>query len=35
MGNVCWYFDVGFTVYDIDKEAWVGPILDALIPPTN
>ena len=30
-----WYFDQGFTVYDIDKQAWVEPIKNALIPPAN
>jgi len=30
-----WYFDGGFTVYDIDRQAWVKPIKDALIPPVN
>ena len=28
-----WQFDKDFIVYDIAKDAWVEPILDALIPP--
>lgn len=28
-----WQFDSDFIVYDIDKEQWVQPIRDALIPP--
>jgi endoglucanase len=27
-----WYFDGGFTVYDIDHGKWVEPILNALVP---
>ncbi len=27
-----WQFDSDFIVYDIDKDEWVKPILDALIP---
>ena len=30
-----WQFDKDFIVYDISKEAWVEPILHALIPPKN
>ena len=30
-----WQFDKDFIVYDIDKEAWVEPILNALIPPAG
>jgi len=30
-----WQFDHDFIVYDIDKEAWVEPILHALIPPSD
>jgi endoglucanase len=28
-----WQFDGDFIVYDIPKEHWVKPILNALIPP--
>ncbi|MGC9952970.1 MAG: cellulase family glycosylhydrolase [Rhizomicrobium sp.] len=28
-----WQFDNNFNVYDIDKDAWIEPILNALIPP--
>ena len=28
-----WQFDPDFTAYDFAKEAWVEPILHALIPP--
>lgn len=28
-----WQFDSDFVVYDIDKDAWVKPIHDALVPP--
>ncbi len=30
-----WQFDKDFVVYDIDKDAWVEPILHALIPPAG
>jgi len=30
-----WQFDKDFIVYDIDKDAWVEPILHALIPPND
>ncbi len=29
-----WYFDGGFTVYDIDRDRWIEPILNVLIPKT-
>lgn len=30
-----WQFDKDFVVYDVAKDAWVQPVLDALIPPTK
>ena len=30
-----WQFDKDFIVYDISKDAWVEPILHALIPPND
>jgi endoglucanase len=32
---VYWQFDYNFNVYDVPKEAWVQPILHALIPPKD
>lgn len=29
---VYWEFDSDFIVYDIDKDRWVGPVLEVLIP---
>ena len=28
-----WQFDSNFLLYDIDHDAWIGPIRDALVPP--
>jgi endoglucanase len=30
-----WQFDSDFVVYDIDRDEWVTPILEALIPPES
>jgi endoglucanase len=30
-----WQFDSDFVVYDIDRDCWVTPILEALIPPNS
>jgi endoglucanase len=30
-----WQFDSDFVVYDIDRDCWVTPILEALIPPKS
>ena len=30
---VYWQFDSDFIVYDVDRDRWVEPILNALIPP--
>ena len=31
-GWAYWQFDSDFIVYDLDRDAWVTPIRDALIP---
>ena len=30
-----WQFDSDFIVYDVTKDQWVKPILDALVPPAR